>query len=73
MEGRVIREEWSIERGVGQGRVEYVGAKVFTGALIERLCLPIMCHKLHSAISPSILHRFSQSQWLRKALEKTFR
>jgi len=28
MEGRVIREEWSIERGVGQGRVEYVGAKV---------------------------------------------
>ena len=31
------------------------------------------CHKLHSAISPSILHRFSRSQWLRKALEKTFR
>ena len=30
------------------------------------------CHKLHSAISPSILHRFSRSQWLRKALEKTF-
>ena len=32
-----------------------------------------VCHKLHSAISPSILHRFSRSQWLRKALEKTFR
>ena len=31
------------------------------------------CHKLHSAISPSILHWFSRSQWLRKALEKTFR
>ena len=31
------------------------------------------CHKLHSAISPSILHRFSRSQWLRKALKKTFR
>jgi len=31
------------------------------------------CHKLHSAISPSILHQFSRSQWLRKALEKTFR
>jgi len=31
------------------------------------------CYKLHSAISPSILHRFSRSQWLRKALEKTFR
>ena len=31
------------------------------------------CHKLHLAISPSILHRFSRSQWLRKALEKTFR
>ena len=34
---------------------------------------PALCHKLHSAISPSILHRFSRSQWLRKALEKTFR
>jgi len=32
-----------------------------------------VCHKLHLAISPSILHQFSQSQWLRKALEKTFR
>ena len=32
-----------------------------------------ICHKLHSAISPSILHQFSRSQWLRKALEKTFR
>jgi len=32
-----------------------------------------LCHKLHSAISPSILHRFSRSQWLRKSLEKTFR
>jgi len=32
-----------------------------------------ICHKLHSAISPSILHRFSRSQWLRKALEKKFR
>jgi len=31
-----------------------------------------LCHKLHSAISPSILHLFSRSQWLRKALEKTF-
>ena len=30
------------------------------------------CHKLHSAISLSILHRFSRSQWQRKALEKTF-
>ena len=32
-----------------------------------------LCHKLHLAISPSILHQFSRSQWLRKALEKTFR
>jgi len=31
-----------------------------------------VCHKLHSAISPPILRRFSRSQWLRKALEKTF-
>ena len=31
------------------------------------------CHKLHSAISLSILHQFSRSQWLRKALKKTFR
>jgi len=31
------------------------------------------CHKLHSAISSPILRRFSQSQWLQKALEKTFR
>ena len=31
-----------------------------------------LCHKLHSAISPSILRQFSQSQWLQKALEKTF-
>ena len=30
------------------------------------------CYKLHSAISPSILQQFSQSQWLQKALEKTF-
>ena len=30
------------------------------------------CHKLHSAISPPIIWRFSQSQWLWKALEKTF-
>jgi len=29
-------------------------------------------HKLHSAISPSILQQFSQSQWLQKALKKTF-
>jgi len=35
--------------------------------------LHALCHKLHSAISPSILHRFSRSQWLRKALKKTFR
>ena len=27
---------------------------------------------IHSAISPSIFYRFSQSQWIRKALEKTF-
>jgi len=31
-----------------------------------------ICHKLYSVISPSILHRFSWSQWLWKALEKTF-
>jgi len=31
------------------------------------------CHKLHLAISPLILHQFSWSQWLRKALKKTFR
>ena len=31
-----------------------------------------VCHKLHSAISPSILQQFSQSQWLWKAFEKTF-
>ena len=30
------------------------------------------CHKLHLAISPLILQQFSQSQWLWKALEKTF-
>ena len=30
------------------------------------------CHKLHLVISPPILRRFSQSQWLWKALEKTF-
>ena len=36
------------------------------------LCRDIPCHKLHSAISPPILQRFSRSQWLRKALEKTF-
>ena len=40
---------------------------------IKSKLLIAFCHKLHSAISPSILHRFSQSQWLRKALEKTFR
>ena len=33
---------------------------------------PQLCHKLHSAISLSILHQFSWSQWLQKALEKTF-
>ena len=48
------------------------------GKLIEkvinnRIQVHIICHKLHSAISPSILHRFSRSQWLRKALKKTFR
>ena len=32
----------------------------------------LFCHKLHLAISPPILQRFSQSQWLRKALRKTF-
>ena len=32
-----------------------------------------VCHKLHLAISPPILHQFSQSQWIWKALEKTFR
>jgi len=30
------------------------------------------CHKLHSAISPSIIQQFSWSQQLLKALEKTF-
>ena len=30
------------------------------------------CHKLHLAISPSILQQFSQSQWHPKALKKTF-
>jgi len=30
------------------------------------------CHKLHLAISPPILQRFSWSQWLPEALEKTF-
>ena len=30
------------------------------------------CHKLHLAISPPILRQFSWSQWLQKALEKTF-
>jgi len=29
-------------------------------------------HKLHLAISPPILQQFPWSQWLRKALEKTF-
>ena len=36
------------------------------------LSLFTSCHKLHLAISPSILWQFSQSQWLQKALEKTF-
>jgi len=31
------------------------------------------CHKLHLAISPSILQQFTQSQWIPKALKKTFR
>jgi len=31
-----------------------------------------LCHKLHPAISPPILRQFSWSQWLQKALEKTF-
>jgi len=36
-------------------------------------CPHPFCHKLHSAISPPILRRFSRSQRLWKALEKTFR
>ena len=40
---------------------------------VSRVWLYKPCHKLHLAISPSILHRFSRSQWLRKALGKTFR
>ena len=39
-------------------------------------CTPSLCskcRKLHLAISPSILQWFSWSQWLQKALEKTFR
>jgi len=41
--------------------------------LIEESCLlEEECHKLHLAISPPILRRFSWSQWLWKALEKTF-
>ena len=32
-----------------------------------------ICHKLHSAISPSILHLFPRSQSELKALQKTFR
>jgi len=31
-----------------------------------------VCHKLHSAISPSILQQFLWSQQLQKALEETF-
>jgi len=42
-------------------------------ALSKQQIRPKLCHKLHSAISLSILHRFSRSQWLWKALEKTFR
>ena len=38
-----------------------------------KLRLESMYYKLYSAISPSILHQFSRSQWLRKALKKTFR
>ena len=41
--------------------------------IILTITTTLMCHKLHLAISPSILHQFSRSQWLRKALEKTFR
>jgi len=41
--------------------------------VLATLIFSANCHKLHSAISPSILHRFSRSQWLRKALKKTFR
>ena len=52
-----------IELLQGQVNVERTGVQE---------CMAI-CHKLHSAISPSILHRFSRSQWLRKALKKTFR
>ena len=43
-----------------------------SGSLCSCSAHPRQCHKLHSAISPSILHRFSRSQWLRKALEETF-
>jgi len=32
-----------------------------------------MCHKLHSAITPRILARFTRSKMRRKALKKTFR
>ena len=49
-----------------------------TGALLSHDNHPptyaqiYICHKLHLAISPPILRRFSRSQQLRKALEKTF-
>jgi len=49
---------------------QVLGSKIF--ALQIRSTMQA-CHKLHSAISPSILHQFLWSQWLRKALEKTFR
>ena len=50
-------------------------SKTFFAVAMESVITMMLwtCHKLHSAISPSILHQFSRSQWLRKALEKTFR
>jgi len=43
-------------------------SQVFTWVLQPEL----LCHKLHSAISPPILRRFPRSQCQLKALKKTF-
>jgi len=66
-ETRGIQREFGSERADTLRRIELVVAQMSSTRL------PVYaCHKLHLAISPSILHRFSRSQWLRKALEKTF-
>jgi len=46
--------------------------EVVTLFTTESKYISAMCHKLHLAISSLILQQFLWSQWLPKALEKTF-